>query len=120
MGAFDDLVDKRCSPLVKQYEIGGDGDQAAGRGGVPTARQQPYPVLGRELKKAHPMRVEEPLDNHRLSLRFSHCSECVRELIGTVDQYRLEPEASPPGGQPQVLYEWAAKRIGGRGRRKDS
>src|SRR5260370_22343945 len=37
VGAFDDLVNVRCSPLVQQREIGGDGYQAASRDSVPAA-----------------------------------------------------------------------------------
>ena len=58
------------------------------------------------------MRVEEPLDDHRLRLSLDHRSEGVFEVIGATDQDRYEPDAGYRRRRLHVINEGAAEQVG--------
>src|SRR5260370_33063582 len=62
------------------------------------------------------MRVEEPLNDHRLRLSLGHCREGVFEVIGAIDQYWFEPDAGYCRGRLHVVQKGSAERVGGYGR----
>src|SRR5262249_26586491 len=79
------------------------------------ARHVRQTVLGREVYKGPPIRVEERLDDHCLHIRLTHCCKGASKLTGATDQYWFKSDAYTRSRKTQVLYERRAKRARGRG-----
>jgi hypothetical protein len=111
-GSSAALAPFRSSPLVERRIFGHAGDQAPGSHRFPAWRHGRQAVLCRQLNNDRAMRVEEPLDDHRLRLSLGHCRKGVYEVIGAIDQHRYEADAGDRSGRLQVVNEGSAERVG--------